>query len=287
MKKNYTITELKNGESCISRPALTLNTVDGKSSWSFAGRENIFQLTTSEINKSVFGDTSSPVTALINKNGFVITGDKYVTNANLVNLAGWKDNFLGIVVDTANNTGITINSGKATLTLSGGKVTTDRWLNSQAEIVLGLDAGRIDFDAKQANFSGNLTVSGSKNAIVPTSQGMVAINAYETAEYYFGDIGKSKTDKNGQVLIQIDPLFLEAINTSIPYHVFVSPYGNANVWVEQMDRNSFLVKSSKPFIEFSWEIKAKRKGYEDNRLEITNNEIPKALIPQYKEKGIL
>ena len=284
VEKNYTITELKGGEICISRPTLKLNS---DYTWSFAGRENLFQLTTSEINQSAFGDTSSPVTVLVNKNGFVITGDKYIKKADLLSLAGWKDDFLGIVVDTANNTGITVNSGKSTLTLSGGKATTDHWINSQAEIVLGLDPGRIDFDAKESNFSGNLTVSGSKNAIVPTSQGMAAINAYETAEYYFGDIGKSKTDKNGQVLIQLDPLFLETVNTSITYHVFVSPYGNANVWVEQMDQNSFLVKSSKPFIEFSWEIKAKRKGYEDDRLEITNKEIPKELIPKYKEKGIL
>lgn len=284
VEKNYTITELKGGEICISRPTLKLNS---DYTWSFAGRENLFQLTTSEINQSAFGDTSSPVTVLVNKNGFVITGDKYIKKADLLSLAGWKDDFLGIVVDTANNTGITVNSGKSTLTLSGGKATTDRWINSQAEIVLGLDPGRIDFDAKESNFSGNLTVSGSKNAIVPTSQGMAAINAYETAEYYFGDIGKSKTDKNGQALIQLDPLFLETVNTSIPYHVFVSPYGNANVWVEQMDQNSFLVKSSKPFITFSWEIKAKRKGYEDDRLEITSKEIPETLIPRYKEKGIL
>ena len=284
VEKNYTITELKGGEICISRPTLKLNS---DHTWSFAGRENLFQLTTSEINQSAFGDTSSPVTVLVNKNGFVITGDKYIKKADLLSLAGWKDDFLGIVVDTANNTGITVNSGKSTLTLSGGKATTDRWINSQAEIVLGLDPGRIDFDAKESNFSGNLTVSGSKNAVVPTSQGMAAINAYETAEYYFGDIGKSKTDKNGQVLIQLDPLFLETVNTSVPYHVFVSPYGNATVWVEQMDKNSFLVKSSKPNIEFSWEIKAKRLGYEDDRLKIIQKEIPKTLIPRYKEKGIL
>lgn len=135
--------------------------------------------------------------------------------------------------------------------------------------------------------TGNFGVTGNKNAVVPTSNGMTAINAYETAEYYFGDIGKSKTDKNGQALIQLDPLFLETVNTSIPYHVFVSPYGNANVWVEQMDKNSFLVKSSKPNIEFSWEIKAKRLGYEDDRLKIIQKEIPKELIPQYRAKGIL
>lgn len=283
-EKNYTITELKGGQITISRPTLKLNS---DSTWSYTGRENLFQLTTSEINQSVFGDTSSPVTALVNKNGFVITGDKYIKKADLLNLAGWKDDFLGIVVDTANNTGITVNSGKSTLTLSGGKTTTDSWINSQAMIVLGLDPGRIDFDAKNANFSGNLTVSGSKNAIVPTSQGMVAINAYETAEYYFGDIGKSKTDETRQAVIKLDPLFLETVNTEIPYHVFVSSYSDAHIWVEQISKDSFVVKSSKPNAEFSWEIKAKRLGYEDNRLKITQKDIPKELIPQYKEKGIM
>ena len=152
---------------------------------------------------------------------------------------------------------------------------------------INIEGHHLNVNTVITSFNGDLVVGGAKNAVVPTSQGMAAINAYETAEYYFGDIGKSKTDENGQVLIQIDPFFLETVNTSVPYHVFVSPYGNANVWVEQMDRNSFLVKSSKPNIEFSWEIKAKRKGYEDDRLKIINKIIPKELIPQYKEKGIL
>lgn len=149
---------------------------------------------------------------------------------------------------------------------------------SQIHLITGTEGCVVD---------GNFGVTGNKNAVVPTSSGMTAINAYETAEYYFGDIGKAKTDDNGQVLIQLDPLFLETVNTSIQYHVFVSPYDNATVWVEQMDRGSFIVKSSKPNVEFSWEIKAKRLGYEDTRLEITQKEIPKELIPEYKEKGIL
>lgn len=150
-----------------------------------------------------------------------------------------------------------------------------------------IEGHHLNVNTVITSINGDLTVGGSKNAVVPSSKGMIAINAYETAEYYFGDIGRAKTDKNGQALIQLDPLFLEAINTSVPYHVFVSPYGNAKVWVEQMDRNSFSVKSDKPFIGFSWEIKAKRKGYENNRLEVTSKEIPKELIPKYKEKGIL
>lgn len=117
----------------------------------------------------------------------------------------------------------------------------------------------------------SLTVTGSKNAIVPTSAGATLINAYETAEYYFGDIGESTTDKSCVAQITIDPLFLETINTSVPYQVFVSAYDNATVWVESRTANLFVVKSSKPNTKFCWELKAKRKGYEDKRLEVDDS----------------
>lgn len=141
----------------------------------------------------------------------------------------------------------------------------------------------ISFDANGANglpkrrtyipnlTAGSLNVTGSKNAIVPTSAGATLINAYETAEYYFGDIGESTTDKSCVTQITIDPLFLETINTSVPYQVFVSAYDNATVWVESRTANLFVVKSSKPNTKFCWELKAKRKGYEDKRLEVDDS----------------
>lgn len=117
----------------------------------------------------------------------------------------------------------------------------------------------------------SLTVTGSKNAIVPTSAGATLINAYETAEYYFGDIGESTTDKSCVAQVTIDPLFLETVNTSVPYQVFVSAYDNAIVWVESRTANLFVVKSSKPNTKFCWELKAKRKGYEEKRLEVDDS----------------
>lgn len=150
-----------------------------------------------------------------------------------------------------------------------------------------IEGHHLNVNTVITSINGDLTVGGSKNAVVPTSKGMAAINAYETAEYYFGDIGKSKTDETMQAVIKLDPLFLETVNTEIPYHVFASSYSDAHIWVEQMSKDSFVVKSSKPNAEFSWEIKAKRLGYEDNRLKITQKDIPKELISQYKEKGIM
>lgn len=111
-----------------------------------------------------------------------------------------------------------------------------------------------------------LRVTGAKNSVVKTSQGYVGINAYETAEYYFGDIGEADTGENGQVVIGIDKIFSETINTKVPYQVFITPYSDCHVWVDQRFGNRFVVKSDKPNAQFGWELKAKRKGYENYRL---------------------
>lgn len=111
-----------------------------------------------------------------------------------------------------------------------------------------------------------LRVTGAKNSVVQTSQGYVGITAYETAEYYFGDIGEADTGENSQVVIGIDKIFNETINTTVPYQVFITPYNDCHVWVDQRYGNRFVVKSDQPNAEFGWEIKAKRKGYENYRL---------------------
>lgn len=120
------------------------------------------------------------------------------------------------------------------------------------------------------NVNGNFHVTGSKNSIVETRQGYLAINAYETAEYYFGDIGENNTGDTSQVVIGIDRIFNEVVNTDIQYQVFVTPYSNAHVWVEKRYNNRFIVRSDRPNAEFGWELKAKRKGYESNRLRRVN-----------------
>ena len=115
--------------------------------------------------------------------------------------------------------------------------------------------------------TGNLRVSGDdKQRLVETSQGMVGINAYETAEPYFGDIGEAWTDENGQVRIDIDPLFAETVNTSCPYQVFLQPYCSGDFYVVERTETYFVVKGN-PNSAFGYEIKAKQKGNENKRLE--------------------
>ncbi|WP_288395344.1 gp58-like family protein, partial [uncultured Vagococcus sp.] len=115
---------------------------------------------------------------------------------------------------------------------------------------------------------GNFRVTGTKNAIHKTSLGWVETPAYETAESYLGDIGTETTGPDGTAIIFIDKLFNETVNTKdYDYQVFLQSYSfGSNVFVTVRNEKYFIVKSDKPITSFAYEIKAKRKGYEKDRL---------------------
>ncbi|EKN1390052.1 phage tail protein [Enterococcus faecalis] len=134
--------------------------------------------------------------------------------------------------------------------------------------VLGSSGGRISISATSTSVTGNLSVTGSKNSLVDTlSYGHRLLNAYETPEYYFADYGKAITDSDGEIKIDIEPIFLETVNTeSENYHIMLTPYSKGNIWVEETKEKYFVVKSDPALIEFSWNLVAYRKGYEEVRL---------------------
>lgn len=114
---------------------------------------------------------------------------------------------------------------------------------------------------------GYLTVTGSKNSLQSTQNyGDRLINAHETAEYYFGDIGYGTINNDGECFVAIDEIFQECVNINLPYHVFTQVYIGS---ITSIDRQvgHFIVKGEIG-TEFSWELKAKRLGYELKRMEI-------------------
>ncbi|MBS5305740.1 hypothetical protein [Clostridium sp.] len=113
--------------------------------------------------------------------------------------------------------------------------------------------------------SGDFYATGSKNSLQSTDHyGERLINAYETAEYYFGDIG-SGVIKDGECIVWIDDIFQECINTDVEYHVFTQVYHGSITRIERY-KNYFIVHGEDN-TEFSWELKAKRIGYENVRLD--------------------
>lgn len=112
----------------------------------------------------------------------------------------------------------------------------------------------------------NLSISGSKNCVQETENyGKRLINAYETADYLFGDVGESIIE-NGECIVYLDDIFKEVITTDITYQVFLTKYGKGDIWVNERHEDYFIVQADND-ISFGWEIKAKRKGYENYRLE--------------------
>lgn len=114
----------------------------------------------------------------------------------------------------------------------------------------------------------DLDVGGSKNCLQRTiNYGNRRINAYETAEYYFGDIG-SGVIQNGECIVFIDDVFSECINTNVEYQVSIFEYSNRGS-ITEVERypTHFIVKGNIDNLKFGWELKAKRIGYENNRLE--------------------
>lgn len=105
----------------------------------------------------------------------------------------------------------------------------------------------------------------SKHCMQTTEHyGKRLISAYETAEYYYGDIGENET-KNGLCQIDIDPIFSECVNLKAGYQVFLTPYGKGELFVLERFENCFVVCGDN--MKFGWELKAKRKGFENARLE--------------------
>lgn len=132
------------------------------------------------------------------------------------------------------------------------------------------------FINKGLRVSNGLSVSGTKSSLVDTENyGERLLYAFETPEYLFATYGKAMTNDDGYVEVEIEPMFLETVNTdSKNYHVFVSSYDNSTSYACYLERDRFLIKSDKPNVEISWQMVAYRRGYEDFYLETpsSNNE---------------
>lgn len=113
---------------------------------------------------------------------------------------------------------------------------------------------------------GNLSVYGTKNRVVKISDHeKKCMNAYETAEAYFGDIGFSVIGADGICKVEIEEIFLKTISTE-GYAVFLQAEGPGEIYVCEKTESYFKVNGT-PGTCFAYEIKAKQRGYENTRLE--------------------
>ena len=88
-------------------------------------------------------------------------------------------------------------------------------------------------------------------------------------ENWFEDAGSGQL-ANGYARIELDPVFSQTVNTSVEYHVFLTPEGDSEgLYVSNKTAQGFEVheqRGGRSSIAFDYRIMAKRAGYEDARL---------------------
>lgn len=118
----------------------------------------------------------------------------------------------------------------------------------------------------------NLNATGTKKRIVDTKNYATrSLYCYEMPSPVFGDIGEAILDEKGKCIIMIDDIFSETIVTDIEYQVFLQKEGKGDIWVKEKNSNYFEINGT-PGLKFAWEIKARQKDYETERLEIFDEE---------------
>jgi hypothetical protein len=121
--------------------------------------------------------------------------------------------------------------------------------------------------------NGNLTVSGTKSAVVNTKDyGNRTLYAVESPQNWFEDFGTGQLT-NGAAVITIDPVFAETVNLTEDYHVFLTPNGDCELYVGEKSPTSFSVQAMSGqtcSIAFDYRIVAQRLGYETVRLAQVN-----------------
>jgi len=120
--------------------------------------------------------------------------------------------------------------------------------------------------------SGNLSCSGSKNAVVPIDGGQrtVALSAIESPKNWFEDFGSAQLSA-GTAIITLEPQFAQTVNTSLEYHVFLTPNGDCKgLYVTQKTPTSFEVhelSGGVSNVSFDYRIVALRRNFENIRMQ--------------------
>lgn len=135
------------------------------------------------------------------------------------------------------------------------------WDNSTSSPILAIENGGGLY------VSGTMSVDGSKNRLVETdSFGKVAMNAMESADCVFSDMGSGEIGEDGKIYIPFDPIFAETVNLDHEYQVFITKTSDGVVDYVSKEHDSFSVVGE-PGTTFDWLVYARQKGYVTERME--------------------
>lgn len=238
------------------------------------------------ITGSITATKSGVLTTTINANGISVTGSD---NSTVITAQGFLTNqYLGSTIDCRG----TIFDGM--LIYPKGKTDlTYEWVAKLSNKSIAISPNNnisVDYCTKMTNeeisirgelgssayaimatygFStgGNLYCGGTKNRMVETEHfGTVLQNALETPTPTFEDYGEGILDESGMCRIYLEDKFIETIDTTTTYTVFLTKYGVGDIYVSDRQPDYFEVTGT-PNLTFSWQLLATQRDYNSIRLD--------------------
>jgi len=193
------------------------------------------------------------------------------------NHAGYQP--IGVVGDAGNTLGLNPIGVWGVADAGIGVVSENSSSTQPAALFLNFDptAGDLAFEAEGTkghcyiDTKGDLVCTGSKSAAVALPDNRwVRLYAVESPDNWFEDFG-SATLVNGSAEVSLDPTFAQTVNANVEYHVFPVPRGDCKgLYVGAQNAGGFVVRElggGTSNITFDYRIVARRKGYENVRLE--------------------
>lgn len=128
------------------------------------------------------------------------------------------------------------------------------------------------------------TITGSN---LTADRRSIATYGVQAAENWYEDAGSGSLE-NGATRIHLDPAFVATVNTGVDYHVFLTPKGDCKgLYVANENADGFEVHElggGRSGIAFDYRIMAKRKGYEQVRLEDVTGRVQKGTQAMLKSR---
>ena len=170
-------------------------------------------------------------------------------------------------------TALEIGSGTGDFSASSSSVARvygATWVQLKAGSKLAQFTSGGYFSAPNMSVSGDLSVSGTKNRVIGTGHfGQRCLSAFETPLATFADYGTGKLDESGACYICIDPVFAETVNATRAPTVFLTKYGQGDIWVETVAHDCICV-SGTPGLPFAWETRYMQANTVEERLPTIN-----------------
>lgn len=156
------------------------------------------------------------------------------------------------------------NLGGTTLSVASGSTAGFKSSSTGSEIIgqaFFIRTNNTNFTSTGTAFNepinaySGIYVNGEKTRVMTTkSYSKRLLDAFETPLPTFSDYGTAALDETGVFYIVIDPIFAETVNGAYLPTVFLTKYGEGDIWVERVTHDIVTVRGT-PGLEFAWETR--------------------------------